>query len=348
MTSADALVDHAWIDNGQGVLSCAAGNRHSPVTAVVCPYYLRTDVVALLGIPFTQGKSSLRWRGDRYVKITRLCAPTDWASLIAALPIGHGLRPMAWSLLTGLDTARWMLVIDPRDALRAALREADGPIVAQLAQLCAALGDPGNAAGMLGLTGSAALDPSRLDLADRGQVSDVDLTVYPGVEPDQLRAAIATIGGNLPAELPDSHLRGIAYQRSRIMPPTTDEYSQAVFWTRRCDLAWLDALRLDLTRSQPTGIQVPVPAYMRPAVRGWSSVVTVRAVHDGYPVAVHVDHSDLERVLITARGYETTLRPGDRLSLRGLLHRPADQPAFVSIDDAAGHHISLIQQGESS
>ena len=342
------LVDHAWIDNGRGVLCRAAGSQHSQATAVVCPYYLRTDVVAALVPQLAAHTPSLTWRGDRYVKITRLCTPAQWADLVAALPTEHGLHPMAWSLFSGLAAERWVRVLDPRDALGAALRAGQGPMVALLAQLCIALGDPGNAVGLLGLTGSAALDVTRFDVPCAGTGSDIDLTIYPSVDPDTLRAAVADVGGQFPAELPDTERHRIAYQRSRMMPPTSDENSQAVFWRRRQDLAWIGSLRLDLTRSDPTGTPAHVLAYARRPSGGWHAVVTVTAVHDRYPVTLHVEHPDVQRVQITARGYQTTLRPGDCLALRGLLHRPVDEPAFASIDDAAGHQITLIQLGETS
>jgi hypothetical protein len=348
VTTVDALVDHAWIDDGRGVLSCTAGSQHSQAMAVVCPYYLRSDVVQAVAPQVAAHTASLTWRGDRYVKITQLCAPGQWARLIAAASPEHGLHSMAWSLLTGLDAERWARVVDPRDALRAALRDGQGPIIALLAQLCTALGDPGNAAGLLGLTGSAALDATRFDPSREGAVSDIDLTIYPSVDPDTLHAAIATVGGQFPAELPDTERHRIAYQHSRMMPPTTDEYSQAVFWRRRQDLAWVDSLRLDLTRSDPTGTPADGLAYARRPVGGWNAVVAVTAVHDRYPVTLHVEHPEVQRVQITARGYQTTLRPGDRLALRGLLHRPTGQQAFASIDDAAGHQIILIQPGETS
>jgi hypothetical protein len=344
----EELVDHAWIDNGRGVLSCIAGSQHSQAAAVVCPYYLRADVVKALAPQLAAHTPSLTWRGDRYVKITRLCTPAHWVRLVAALPADHGLHPMAWSLLTSLDADRWVRVLDPRDALRAALRDGQGPIVALLAQLCIALGDPGNAAGSLGLTGSAALDATRLDASHVETGSDLDLTIYPGADLAAVRAAIATVGGQFPAELPDTDRHRIAYQRSRMMPATSDENSQSVFWRRRQDLAWVDSLRLDLTRSDPAGAATHGPAYTRRPVAGWHAVVTVVAVRDRYPVTLHVDHPDVQRVWITARGYQTTLRRGDRLALRGRLHHPAGEPAFASIDDAAGHQIILIQTGETS
>jgi hypothetical protein len=38
-------VDHAWLDNGHGILSCVAGHRHASDAVAVCPFYLRADVV---------------------------------------------------------------------------------------------------------------------------------------------------------------------------------------------------------------------------------------------------------------------------------------------------------------
>jgi hypothetical protein len=342
------LVDHAWIDNGRGVLSCVAGEQHTQATAVVCPYYLRTDLADALAPQRLPHDPTLTWRGEGYVKVTRLCAPAHWTRLVAGLPTEHGLRPMAWSLLTGLGAERWVRVLDPRDALRAALRDGHGPSVTLLAQLCTALGDPGNAAGLLGLTGSAALVATRLDASRTGTSSDIDLTIYPDADVGAVRAAIASVGGQFPAELPNTASRRIAYQRSRMMPPTSDEHSQSVFWRRRQDLAWIGSLRLDLTRSDAVGTSTSALAYAYRPIGGWDAAVTVAAVRDRYPVTLHVDHPDVHRVQITARGHQTTLRPGDRLALRGLLHRPTDEPAFASIDDAAGHQIILISPGDTS
>ncbi|MGH3630323.1 MAG: hypothetical protein ACRDRL_23130, partial [Sciscionella sp.] len=347
----ETLVDHAWIDNGLGLLSCVGGNRHSSDTAVVCPYYLRSDIAAALAprLARTTGTAhgTVPWRGERYVKITQLCPPSRWASLLAALPTDHGLRPMAWSLFTGLDTARWVSVLDPRDAVRTALR-GDNPIAALLAGMCSALGDPGNEAGTLGLTGSVALNPGRLDGPRIDASGDIDVMVYPSAERDALAAALTQAGGKFPADLPDGDPGRVAYQQSRLMPPTTDEFSRAVFWRRRRDLAWIGSLRLDLTLSDPGGTVAPSVVFARPPAGPWSAVVTVASVYDRYPVTLRVEHPRLTHVWITARGYQTTLRPGDRLALRGLLHHPPDGPAFASVDDAAGHQLILLRPGGQS
>jgi len=347
------LPDHGWIDDGGGVLSCIAGDLHTPTRAAVCPYYLRADIVAALpdhrGVP---PEPALRWHGDAYYKISQLCQPSGWRQLIAALPTVHQLRPLPWSLFTALDHTTSALVLDPRAALRIALRSSSSPVTETLAAILTGLGDHSNEVGVLGLTGSAALDPTRLpSVAER----DVDLTIYPaaftaepaGSAPYDVPALLIEVlrshGAVFLADLPADDPRRERFLRSRLMPPTADPASAEVFLRRRTDLAWIGELRLDLTLSHPRPPTDDLP-YTRPAAARTVHHGVIVTVTDTYPVRIglrcHTSSPPLD-VLITARGYQTALRPGDRITVVGNLHHPPDGRRFLSVDDCADHRLTL-------
>lgn len=147
--------DHGWIDDGSGTLSCIAGDQHSLGHVVVCPYYIALDLLPRLrdvvGSDMNHAEAelpTLRWRGQRHVKITALAAPERWHDVVAALDTRHGLTPAAWSLFSLLDSSHADVVIDPRDALRSFLTRARNFSYAQwMSQLLESLGDHANESG---------------------------------------------------------------------------------------------------------------------------------------------------------------------------------------------------------
>jgi hypothetical protein len=80
--------------------------------------------------------------------------------------------------------------------------------------------------------------------------------------------------------------------------------------------------------------------------RAWSPItttLTLDTVSPGYPAHLNGEtrHGGRLPVLVTARGYDSVLRPGDRINIAGRLHaHPGDAP-FASIDDHPGHHLHL-------
>jgi len=341
-------VDHGWLDDGHGVLSCVAGDEHTPTAIAACPYYLRTDVVAALDqlarpLWTPDLTPTLLWRGEPYHKITRLAGPQTWPRLVTALPATHGLRRLAWSLFSELDAARVVRTVDPRDAFRAALADPTGMgnALALLGELCALVGDPGNRAGLLGLTGSAALDPALL-----GRTNDIDLMVYPGTDQPRLLGGLRALGARFLADLHHTDPRRSAYLASRLMPPTTDPATLRALYGRRHDVAWVDDLRIDLTYGGEHGVQLVTLPYTTPPTGRYRGTLTVTGVEDRYPVVLHVADADIDRLLITARGYQGAFRPGDRIRVDAAMHRPTHPAPFASVDDAAGHTITLLEGEE--
>lgn len=345
-----APTDHGWINDGHGVLSCVAGDQHTTTRAVACPYYLRTDVVAGLppGLTRTpEARPALARPDGLYHKITELAAPADWPALVAALNCRHRLQPLAWSLFSAVGLTPTISLLDPRDALRTALSTAPpSPTLEVLGSLAAALSDPGNLTGVLGLTGLAALQPARLPSALTGN-HDVDLMLYPATLGDRylrVSAVLRSLGAILPADLPDYDRRTRRYRISRLMPATTTAASAALFWRRRTDLAWIGDLRLDVTTS---GVpeRIDVLPYQTAPIGRRTAEVAVAAIGKGYPIRLQVEHPVLADVLITARGYQTVLRVGDQLTVTGWLHSTEDDALYLSVDDCAGHHITLRREG---
>lgn len=246
---ADAPTDHGWVDNHQGLLSCIAGDVRTVTTVVACPYYLRHDVAAEL--PPTarprwnpNASPSLTYHGDPYYKITQVAWPHEWRPLVAALPARHAAVPAAWSLFTLLERRPELTVIDPRRALTDRLDNA--PETSRSArlirELLSGLGDTHNRENLLGLTGSAALSPTKLDTG-----TDLDLLVYPPANTGSLDPLLTALGAQFLNELPETDSRLRDYQRSRIMPPLADHATGLQLRHRRRDVCWIDGLRLDIT-----------------------------------------------------------------------------------------------------
>jgi hypothetical protein len=334
-------LDHAWLDNGHGVLSCVAGRRHAPNAIAACPYYLRHDVAAGLPAPFRPTIRSLAplvLHDGPYHKITALAPPARWRDLVASLPGHHGLRPCAWSTISAIEPDRVRTTVDPRDAFAAALRASDrGPSAALLARLAAAMGDAGNVAGTLGLTGSAALSPSKL-APDR----DADLLVYLDTGSEgRLQEALGSLGAVSLGALPADDPRLAGYGGSRTMPAVAVPATQGALRSRRRDVAWVGAQRLDLTLAAPDGDPVDALDFDRAPLARFDGEVTIASVSDRYPVILGVDQTELAGVIVTARGFQSSFWRGDRVALYGHLHRGRDGQPFVSIDDCAGHQVEL-------
>lgn len=388
-----AAVDHGWIDDGAGILSCVAGDDHTVDRLAVCPYYLRQDVVDRLtrsGFRAT-GPATVRRHGASYTKITALAGPAHWRQLVAALPTLHGLQTLAWSLFSGLDQSALRdgdalhaggAVVDPRDAFTAALRHYSAPAgrpdrdgwttparaATLLRKVAAAIGDPDNTRGSLGLTGSAGLD-----LAQLGRGEDIDLVVYPATEPEAVDSALVRSGARfLPELAATGDARAADYLTGRMMPPIADPATARALLGRRRDVAWINDLRIDLTYGIDHARTLPALPYAVPPVSRFTGTATVTAVHPGYPVRFDLDPDPAsgptpDQLIVTARGWQGALQVGDRLLLTADLHQtasrqpPAAHPArtragtdiqaeaqrrevrtFVSIDDAAGHALTLL------
>jgi hypothetical protein len=337
-------LDHAWFDNGHGILSCVAGHEHAPDTIAACPYYLRSDVVEKLPARFRPGARTasaqpLRYRGSSYHKVTSLAPPQRWRELVAALPPHHRLRPCTWSTISAVDTSDVAGTLDPRDALAAALRAPNrGPSAELLGRLVAAADDPGNRSGSFGLTGSAALAPPNLR-----PNTDIDLLVYldPASE-DTLWSALAGLRAVSLGDLTPNDMRLHDYRASRTMPPVANPATRATMWRRRRDVAWIGTQRLDLTFATPHTKTVDTLAYDHQPVGPFHGQVTVNGVIDRHPVLLEVYGADVSSVIVTARGFQSSFRPGDRLAIRGLRHDSTDGP-HASIDDCAGHHVTLLE-----
>jgi hypothetical protein len=104
----DGPLDHSWLDDGRGVLSCVAGSQHSARGVAACPYYLRDDVVNALPPRLRPAQShvtegSLSYHHAIYHKISRLYAPQSWSEVVGILAVSHSVQPAAWSLYSVID-----------------------------------------------------------------------------------------------------------------------------------------------------------------------------------------------------------------------------------------------------
>jgi hypothetical protein len=280
--------------------------------------------------------------GRHYWKIDTLTGSTDWHQVTAQLDPTHGIRPLRWSLLSTLEIKRVRRCIEPRTAVRRGVRQRHGHDCGQrqLRDLLAALDDPGNRHGHLGLTGSAALSQIRLCDAE-----DLDLLLYPSLPADALRWAIRQCGGQFLADLQSTDARYRRYADSRTLPATPTQHAQAKLWARRYDVAWLGDTRIDLTAvpSRPT-ILDELP-YAATDLGPFHDHGVVATVVPGYPVWLHLHAgSSLGRtvlVLVTARGYDGVFRPGDHIVVSGRRRGSPERRPFVSVEDWPGHGLAL-------
>lgn len=343
------LVDHSWLV-GDGVLFCVAGSIHAATAIPGCAYWIRADLAAQVitdrdrerlapSASEPKGKS-LTFRGQAYWKLPALAQPGDWPTVHNRLST-QGIAPLSRSLLAIFDPAAVLDIIEPRAAIRA-VAAGHGVGSTILRALLAALGDPDAKAGLLGLTGSAALDANRL-----ASDSDLDLLTYPDLTTERLAAAIARLGGVFLADLKPGDPRRRAFDTSRFLPgrPRASR-GRDQLWSRRRDVAWIGTKRLDLTAVPATArLAEHIPfagADLGPA----AITLDVAVVDPGYPVQlVGSGNGEQTTVWITARGYDAVLRPGDRVRLSGRLrHALGSSPGnhrLVTVDDWPGHHLHL-------
>lgn len=208
-----------------------------------------------------------------------------------------------------------------------------------LHELLAALGDPHAAAGLIGLTGSTALDPER-----HCGGADLDLLIYPALEEGALAEALGRLGGEYLANLMPTDRRRAAYGASRfLLASPAAGRRQDRLWSRRRDVAWVGGVRLDLTPVPATGRLVDQLPYAAPELRPVTVALTLTAVDRGYPAHLtgRTSAGDDLNIWVTARGYDSVCRPGDRVHIAGCLRQPTEGDLLVTVDDNPGHHLRL-------
>jgi hypothetical protein len=265
--------------------------------------------------------------------------------LLARLPCTAGVRQLPGTPYVGVDLTRQVTYLDARHAFtRAVTGTGSGWLHDQLAALAAAFGDPGNRRGALGLSGLAALDPSRL-YAPRGTPARLDVVLFPAAAPQGLDVAevLRSLGAVLAADLAISDPRLIRYQAQRRSLGTSTAASDERLRARRADVAWLGNVQLDLTRCGPRRQTRELP-YAAPPLYRTTRRVTVVDVIDSCPVTLQVTGAEpCTELVVGAAGFQTVFRPGDRLTVDGAVHGdPADpgRPRWISVDDHAGHRIT--------
>src|SRR5215475_7389812 len=340
----DTWVDHSWLVTTTGVLFCLAGSTHTTTAVAGCAYYLSTDLAldltTQLALRSPATTRHLSHAGTRYLKLPYIAPPAYWPRLHDALR-HHGITALPWSLLAALDPHRAAAHVDPRTAAHNAVRSPHAHQCGQavLRELYAGVGDPDAVSGLLGLTGSAALDPARLCTS-----SDLDLLTYPDLDDTTLSAAVGACGGQFLADLPLEDPRVAAYTASRFLPASprsSDDRTR--LWSRRRDVAWIGDLRLDITPVPRRARIVHRLPYTAADIGPVTTTLTIDTVTTGYPTHLTGSTPRGERltVLVTARGYDSVLRPRDRIHLTGSLRRHPDEPPFASVDDHPDHRLRL-------
>ena len=159
-----------------------------------------------------------------------------------------------------------------------------------------------------------------------------------------LTDTIHASGGRYLADLPPDDPRLAAYTASRFLPasPRAAE-ARARLWSRRDDVAWIANVRLDLTRVPDHARTDQRLPYTATDLGPITTTLTLDTVSPGFPAQLtgQTRHGNRLAVLVTARGYDSVLRPGDRIHLTGRLHTQLDEAPFASVDDQPGHHLDL-------
>lgn len=318
-----APLDHSYVETTRGVLFCLAGSRHTSTELLGCPYYATR---AAAGEWADTGATALVRDGVEYVRLRQpvRLTPAERVSWAEQL----GVRPLPFAHLTALSRTDVRAILDPRDLLEERLKgpHDHGCAHTLLHTLLDRMGDPDGTSGLVGLTGSAALDDRPICDAD-----DLDFLLYPPLDllawTDAVRAADYVVLGEL---RPDSaHLHAYAASRKIAGKRTLASWRAAA--RRRLDVAWVGDVKVDLTEVGAPADATRFPHDGRPCGRV-QVAGRVETVERGYPFRVRL--ADGRTVVVAARGQQRTIRPGDRVVARGQAYEHGRR-RIVLVEDLA-------------
>lgn len=294
----EAPTDHTYLKLRDGSLFCVAGNEHTKDDVLGCLWYARDASGALVKV----GPDIKR-------------DPHSHSGLLARA----GVRGWPGTTLQAVTRASVALAENPVRRLREITESgqaASGAAAAALNRLTAAFRHAGGDPGSLGITGSAAFR------AAPHLEADLDLLLYGGLT--FARFASSVPGDFEPFSVLDSaDDRRSAYARERPGLFPRPELAQ-----RRSDVGWCGCVKVDLTEVRPPQEPVADLVFDRPRSATGELTGVVASVARGYPVRCRLE-GGAPVVVVTRRGWQGILQPGDQIKTSGVLYSGPAGDEFV-------------------
>jgi predicted nucleotidyltransferase len=324
-----AFRDHTYVALDDGSLFCVAGNTHSADEVLGCLYYLpieRADPGA--GVE----RRAVRCDMDDRLRVKVGPEVKSCPDRFDALLRARDIRWWAHTHLQAVQRRRIVRVFDPVDRLRRALA-APHPHDCAHATLTRAIGwavaggmDPDK----IGISGSAAFHAANLCRA-----RDIDLILLNPIRFADFCTAVPpmrTLG-----ELPANHPVRRAYLASRL-----DSTAAAKAWTmmaidRRRDVGWMEGIQIDLTEVAEKTESTSAFTFDAIPTGLLEAHGVIGEVTDGYPFVIYIGGST-RPIMISRRGWQGILRPGDMITARGESYADLGP---ISVDDRPGHLLEL-------
>jgi hypothetical protein len=295
----EAPADHTYLKLRDGSLFCVAGNEHTKDDVLGCLWYARTASGALVKV----GPDIKR-------------DPRSHRGLLARA----GVRGWPGTSLQAVRRANVTLAENPVRRLREiteSTQPRSGAAAAGLERLMAAFRHSSEDPSTLGITGSAAFR------AAHQMETDLDFLLYGGLT--LARFASAVSGGEFEAfsALDPADERRSAYVRERPGLFRRPELAE-----RRSDVGWCGPVKVDLTEVGPPREPVAALIFDRPRSATGEITGVVESVARGYPVRCRLE-GGAPVVVVTRRGWQGILQPGDQIRTSGVLYSSPSGDEFV-------------------
>jgi hypothetical protein len=298
LTADEAPADHTYLELHDGSLFCVAGNEHTKDDVLGCLWYARNASGALVKVGPDIKRDAQSHRG-----------------LLARA------RVRCWpdTSLQAVNRASVALAENPVRRLHEiteGIQQRSGAAAAALERLMTAFRSSGEDPHSLGITGSIAFR------AARQMETDLDLLLYGGLTLARFASAVSGDFEPFSALDPaDERRSGYVRERPGLFP--RQELAE-----RRSDVGWCGPVKVDLTEVGPPQEPVADLIFDRPrsAMRELAGVV--ESVARGYPVRCRLE-GGAPVVVVTRRGWQGILQPGDQISTSGVLYSSPSGDEFV-------------------
>lgn len=294
----EAPADHTYLKLRDGSLFCVAGNEHTKDDVLGCLWYARNASGVLVKV----GPDIKR-------------DPHSYRGLLARA----GVRGWPGTSLQAVRRAKVALAEDPVRRLREiteSTQPRSGAAASGLERLMAAFRHSGEDPSFLGITGSAAFR------AAHQMETDLDFLLYGGLTLARFACAVSGEFEAFSALDPaDERRSGYVRERPGLFPrPELAE--------RRSDVGWCGPVKVDLTEVGPPQEPVADLIFDRPRSATRELTGVVESVARGYPVRCRLE-GGAPVVVLTRRGWQGILQPGDQIKTSGVLYSSPSGEEFV-------------------
>lgn len=293
----EAPTDHTYLKLRDGSLFCVAGNEHTKNDVLGCLWYARSASGALVKVGPDIKRDPHAHRG-----------------LLARA----GVRSWPGTSLQAVRRASVTLAENPVLRLHELTERTQprGAAAAALEKLMTAFRYSGGDPDSLGITGSAAFR------AAHQMETDLDLLLYGGLTLARFACAVSGDFEAFSALDPaDERRSGYVRERPGLFPgPELAE--------RRSDVGWCGPVKVDLTEVGPPQEPVADLIFDRPRSAMGELTGVVESVARGYPIRCQLE-GGAPVVVVTRRGWQGILQPGDQISTSGVLYSSPSGDEFV-------------------